>query len=85
MKRKTNSIVGGSKNSKKSRPVASQATTDGPVGPDHPAWTILINKLDVCSQMKISQLNQQLFDIVEQNVDSKLQKFRRQIQNDRYM
>ena len=88
MKRKTNTKVGESKKSKQSRPVSSQATTDGQligVGADHPAWTILINNLDVCSQMKISQLNQRLFDIVEENAQFKLRKFRRQIQNDKYM
>ena len=58
-------------------------TTD--VGGDHPAWDIIISKLDFQSQMKISQLNQSLADFVELNAESELRKFKRHIREDKYM
>ena len=54
-------------------------------GGDHPAWDIIIGRLDYASQMKLSQQNQNLAEIVEANAESKLRKFRRQIQEDKYM
>ena len=55
------------------------------VGGDHPAWNIIIGKLDFKSQMKMSQQNQHLAEIVKLNAESKLRKYRRQIQEDKYM
>ena len=55
------------------------------IGGDHPAWDIIIGRLDYASQMKLSQQNQNLAEIVEANAESKLRKFRRQIQEDKYM
>ena len=52
---------------------------------EHPAWTIIIMNLDFQSQMKLSQQNQRLADIVELNAGSKLRQFQRQIREDRYM
>ena len=39
------------------------------VGCDHPAWDIIIRKLDFQSQMKISQQNQRLANIVAMNAE----------------
>ena len=39
------------------------------VGCDHPAWDIIIRKLDFQSQMKISQQNQLLANIVAMNAE----------------
>ena len=52
---------------------------------DHPAWNIIIDHLDFQCQMKLSQLNKQLADIVDLNAESKLRQFQRQIREDRYM
>ena len=82
MKRKIERKV---ENSKKSRPVGTRKTRHTPVGGDHAAWAILISKLDPQSQLKLLQQNKRLANIVELNAESKLRKFRRQIENDRYM
>ena len=50
-----------------------------------PAWNVIIKKLDFQSQMKISQQNQQLEDLVRENAEYELQKFRRHIKDDKYM
>ena len=55
------------------------------IGGDHPAWDIIIRKLDYKSQMKISQQNQRLADIVKMNSESELRKFKSQIREDKYM
>ena len=52
---------------------------------EHPAWNIIIDHLDFQCQMKLSQLNQRLADIVELNAGSKLRQFQRHIQENRYM
>ena len=90
MKRKINSKDENLKidNSKKSRPVESSFTdnpTDG-FGADHPAWPIIISKLDMVSQMRLMLVNNgRIIQIIEENAQSKLRKYRRQIQNDKYM
>ena len=55
------------------------------VGGDSLAWNILIPKLDFKSQMKIAKQNQRLEDVVNENADSQLRKFKRHIREDRYM
>ena len=61
------------------------------IGGDHPGWDIIIRKLDYESQMKISQQNQRLADIVKINAESELRKFKRHIiymahiREDKYM
>ena len=55
------------------------------VGGDHPAWDIIIRKLDYKSQMKISWQNHRLADIVKINAESDLRKFKRHIREDKYM
>ena len=90
MKRKINSKDENLKidNSKKSCPVDSPST-DNPAdgfGADHPAWPIIISKLDMVSQMRLMLVNNgRIIQIIEENAQSKLRKYRRQIQNDKYM
>ena len=67
-------------NREKSHPSPTQG-----IGGDHSAWDIIIEKLDYKNQMKMSQQNQRLADIVKMNAESELRKFRRQIQEDKYM
>ena len=55
------------------------------IGGVHPAWEIIIPKLDYNSQMKMSQQNWHLAEIVRLNAESKLRKYRRQIQENKYM
>ena len=55
------------------------------VGGDHPAWDTIIRKLDFHSQMKISQQNQRLAEIVAMNAEHELRKFQRHIREDKYM
>ena len=55
------------------------------VGGDHLAWDIIITKLDYQSQMKISQQNQQLAEVVTMNAESELRKLRRHIRENKYM
>ena len=55
------------------------------IGGDHPAWDVIIGKLDYQSQMKMSQQNQRLAEVVEMNAASELRKYRRHIQKDKYM
>ena len=55
------------------------------IGGDHPAWDIIIGRLDYKSQMKMSHQNQNLAEIVKSNAESKLRKFKRQIRDDKYM
>ena len=64
----------------KSNPVPMQG-----VGGDHPAWDIIIQKLDYKNQIKMSHQNQRLADIVKMNAESDLRKFRRHIREDKYM
>ena len=66
------------------REKSNPAPTQG-IGGDHPAWDIIIRKLDYKSQMKISQQNQRLADIVKMNSESELRKFKSQIREDKYM
>ena len=55
------------------------------IGGHHPAWDIIIGRLDFKSQMKMSQQNRHLAEIVELIAESKLRKYRRQVQEDKYM
>ena len=55
------------------------------VGGDHPAWDIIIGKVDFQSQLKISQQNKRLADVVASHAEYELRKFRREIQADKYM
>ena len=55
------------------------------VGGDHPAWAIIIKKLDFQSQMNLWQCNQHLADIVENYAESELWKFQCKKREDPYM
>ena len=55
------------------------------VGGNHLAWDIIIKKLDYQSQMKMSQQNRHLAEVVQKNAESDLRKFRRQIKENKYM
>ena len=55
------------------------------VGGGHLAWDIIISKLDYQSQMKLSQQNKLLEEIVKMNAESDLRKFRRHIRENKYM
>ena len=76
------------KNSKRARienPETSDVCSENPVGGDHSAWNILIHKMDFRSQLKLSQQNNRLADIVEANAEYQLQKFKRHIRDNKYM
>jgi len=79
MKRKKDSEK--TKNNKREK---SQPGLNG-VGGDHLAWDIIIPKLDYQSQMKLSQQNRRLADVVQMNAESEIRKFKRHIREDRYM
>jgi len=49
------------------------------------AWDIIIPKLGFQSQMKISQQNQRLENLVQTNAENELRKFKCHIQDDKYM
>ena len=55
------------------------------VGGDHLAWQIIIPKLDYQSQLKMSQQNKNLKEIVKMNAESDLKKIKRHIQENKYM
>ena len=55
------------------------------VGGGHLAWDIIISKLDYQSQMKLSQQNKLLEEIVKMNAESDLRTFRRHIRENKYM
>ena len=57
---------------------------DGVTG-DHFAWNLVIRKLDYRSQMKIAQQNQHLAEVVDNNATHELKKYRRCLQEDKYM
>ena len=63
----------------------SDVSSENPVGGDHSAWNILIQKLDFRSQLKLSHQSHPLADIVEANAEYQLQKFKRRIRENKYM
>ena len=52
---------------------------------DHPAWDVIITKLDSDCQMKIAQLNQRLAGVVQNHAEYELGSFQRQIRDEKYM
>ena len=80
MKRKKDSEY--SENIKREK---SQLVQMNGVGGDHLAWDIIIRKLDYKSQLKISQQNQRLAEVVHLNAESEIRKFQRHIREDKYM
>ena len=62
-----------------------EVTKSEGIGGDHLAWNIIVRKLDYQSQMKMSQQNQRLAELIRMNAESDLRKFRRHIQENKYM
>ena len=52
---------------------------------DHPAWNVIITKMNFQNQMKIAQLNQRLADMVQINAEYELGFFQRHILDEKYM
>ena len=52
---------------------------------DNFAWNLVVRKLDYQSQMKIAQQNKCLAEVVDINATHELQKYRRRLQEDKYM
>ena len=50
-----------------------------------PAWDILIRRLDFQTQLKLSQQNQHLAEVVHINAESEMRKFQRHIRENKYM
>ena len=57
------------------------AGDDNRVGDRHPAWDILIPRLNYREQLKISQQSRRLSNIVKNNAESKLRKYRRETED----
>ena len=54
-------------------------------GDDGLALSMIVQKLDFETQRKLSQLNRRLADAVESNAQHQLDKFKRQIRENKYM
>ena len=52
---------------------------------DSLVWELVVGKLGYITQMKLSQVSHRLADVVDQNAERTLQKFRRLLQEDKYM
>ena len=52
---------------------------------DNFAWNLVVRKLDYRSQMKIAQQNQYLAEVVDINAAHELRKYRRRLQEDKYL
>ena len=52
---------------------------------DSYAWDLVIGKLDYSSLMKISQQNKYLTEVVDNYATHELQKYRRRLQEDKYL
>ena len=50
-----------------------------------PAWDILIRRLDFQTQLKLSQQNQHLAEVVRMNAESEIRKFQRHIRENKHM
>ena len=62
----------------------SKKTDSGGFG-DNFAWNLIVKKLDYQSQMKISQINHFLAEVVDINAAHELQKYRRRLQQDKFL
>ena len=54
-------------------------------GDNHLVWEIIIPKLDYQSRLKMSYQNHRFEEFIRWNAEADLRKFRRHIQNDKYM
>ena len=72
------------KNSRKSEKSSKTERLNGGLGGSF-AWNLVVRKLDYKSQMKIWQQNQYLAEVVEINAAHELQKYRRRLQQDKFL
>ena len=72
------------KNSRKSEKSSKTERVGGEFGGSF-AWNLVVRKLDYQSQMKVSQQNQYLAEVVEINAAHELQKYRRRLQQDKFL
>ena len=75
------------KREKMTQAVNTETESNGAVGVggNHLAWDIIISRLDYQDQMKMSQQNKRLAEVVLMNAESDLRKFRCHIQENKYM
>jgi len=66
-------------------PIELSDSTDVSSQRQIPAWNIILRKLDFQSQMKLTKQNQWLEDLVRENAEYELQKFRRHIKDNKYI
>ena len=52
---------------------------------DSLVWELVVGKLGYITQMKLSQVNNRLADIVDEFAAHKLQKIQRRLQEDKYL
>ena len=52
---------------------------------DNLVWELVVKKLGYITQMKLSQVNNRLANIVDQYAEHKLQKVQRRLQEDKYL
>ena len=70
-----------SENSKRTKRVGGESIENA----DNFAWNLIVRKLDYRSQMKIAQQNQHLAEVVDVNATHELKKYRRRLQEDKYL
>ena len=70
-----------SENSKRTKRVGGESFENA----DNFAWNLVVRKLDYQSQMKIAQQNQHLAEVVDINATHELKKYRRRLQEDKYL
>ena len=72
------------KNSRKSEKSSKTERVSGEFGGSF-AWNLVVRKLDYQSQMKIAQQNRYLAEVVNINATHELQKYRRRLQQDKFL
>ena len=72
------------KNSRKSEKSNKTERVGGEFGGSF-AWNLVVGKLDYQSQKKIAQLNHFLAEVVEINAAHEVQKYRRRLQQDKFL
>ena len=71
-------------NSRKSEKSSKTGSVSSEFG-DSFAWNLVVRKLDYQSQMKIAQQNRYLAEVVNINATHELQKYRRRLQQDKFL
>ena len=70
--------------SRKSETAKNTERVGGGFG-DHFAWNLVVRKLDYRTQMMMSQQNKYMAEVVDINAKHELQKYRRRLQDDKYL